>query len=233
MVSSSVDKDVVLVNDEEREVVDQPSKGLPSIPTIIISGLTHAETFDPKPAEGTLLQADDDNDDDVDVDFGDLSAFDEILVASFAVLSKETPLASGSEPHKSQGGPSSSVLISTPIPSTPAPLSEIPVTLLGSISTLLNHPLDSLAVDGENKQALIDAISSLSKATLPSTIQPLHHSLCRFVEDLLEQVLKVDAAETSLAQASHQLEIFDKELEGSMKAKNAASSKLAAGEARV
>ena len=44
---------------------------------------------------------------------------------------------------------------------------------------------------------------------------------------------KVDAAKTSLAQVSHQLEIFDKELEGSMMAKNAASSKLAAAEARV
>lgn len=82
----------MLVDDKEREVIDQPSKGLLSIPTIIISGSTHAKTFDPKPAKGTLLRADVDDDDDADVDFGDLSTFEEILSASFTVASRETPL---------------------------------------------------------------------------------------------------------------------------------------------
>ena len=77
VVSPAMDKDAVLVDDEEREVVDQPSKGLPSIPTIIISGSTYAETFDPHPTEGTLLRTEvNDDDDDADVDFSDLSAFD-------------------------------------------------------------------------------------------------------------------------------------------------------------
>ena len=53
------------------------------------------------------------------------------------------------------------------------------------------------------------------------------------MEDLLEQVPKVNNAEATFTQDSLQLEIFDKELEGSMKAKNLASSKLSAGEARV
>ena len=103
VVSPAVDKDAVLVDDEEREVIDQPSKGLPSIP-IIISGSTHTETFDPHPTEGTLLQTNvDDDDDDADVNFGDLSAFDEILSASFTVPNKEILAASGSEVQKSLG----------------------------------------------------------------------------------------------------------------------------------
>ena len=53
------------------------------------------------------------------------------------------------------------------------------------------------------------------------------------MDDLLEQVPKVNNAEATFTQDSLQLEIFDKELEGSMKAKNLASSKLSAGEARV
>ena len=73
----------------------------------------------------------------------------------------------------------------------------------------------------------------MSKVVLTSSVQPLYQSLYRFMEDLLEQVPKVNNAEATFTQDSLQLEIFDKELEGSMKAKNLASSKLSAGEARV
>ena len=61
----------------------------------------------------------------------------------------------------------------------------------------------------------------------------MYQSLCQFTKDLLEQIPKVDTAEASVAQASHQLEVFDKELEDSMKAKTTASLKLVAGEAIV
>ena len=44
---------------------------------------------------------------------------------------------------------------------------------------------------------------------------------------------KVDAAEVSFSKASQQLEVFDQELENSLKAKDLASLKLAVGEARV
>ena len=49
----------------------------------------------------------------------------------------------------------------------------------------------------------------------------------------MEQILKIDVAEASIVQTSQNLEAFDKELEGPMKAKTAASSKLFVGEARV
>ena len=43
VVSPAVDKDAIPVDDEEKEVVDQPSKSLP----ILISRSTHAETLVP------------------------------------------------------------------------------------------------------------------------------------------------------------------------------------------
>ena len=115
----------------------------------------------------------------------------------------------------------------------PTPAVEVLVNLFSSLSMLLNHPLGTLATDGETKQSLLESISSLSKAALPSSVQPLYRSLCRFMEDLLEQVPKVDVAKASFSQASQQLGVFNKELEGSIKAKDLASTKLAVGEAHV
>ena len=225
----------MLVEDEEREVVDQPSKGLPVVPTIIIFGSTHTETLDPHPAEGMLLRTgvdDDDDDDDADVDFGNLSAFDEILSANFAIPDKEITTASGSEVQKSLGKLSSSTLTHA-TPPTLVLAVKVPAKLLSSISTLLNHPLSALVADSETKQSLLKSISSLSKVAQPASVQPLYQSFCCFMEDLLEQVPKVDAAEASFSYASQQLEAFDQELESSMKAKDLASTKLAAGEAKV
>ena len=112
MVSLVVDKDVI-VNDEEKEAVDQPSKEIVEIPTIIISGSTNMATTHLKPADKKLVKTNDGDDDDDHVDFGDLSAFDEMLLARFAVPNKEILVISSSELQKSLGHPSSSVL--TPI----------------------------------------------------------------------------------------------------------------------
>lgn len=126
------------------------------------------------------------NDDD-DVSFGDLSTFDEILSAIYAIPKREIPAVSGLKIQKSFRKPSSS----TPTNATPSiqpPPVQVPINILGSISTLLNHPFANLAADGEAKQSLIKTISSLSKAALPSSVQPLYQSLYRFMENLLEQV---------------------------------------------
>ena len=223
VVSPAVDKDAIPVDDEEREVVDQPSKSLP----ILISGSTHAETLAP-PHEDTAVETA--ADDEGDIDFGDLDAFDEILSASFAV-GMEIPTVSGSEVQRLSGRHSPTPTHITP--STSIPPVEMPTNLLTTISTLLNQPLDSLAADGDAKQFLLESISSLSKAALPSSVRPFYQSLCRFTEDLLEKVPKVDAAKASFSQAAQQLEAFDKELEKSLKAKDLASTKLAAGESRA
>ena len=181
------------------------------------------------PPENTPLEIAAD-DDDGDIDFGDLDAFDEILSASFAV-DAEIPTVSGSEVQRLSGRHSPTPTHITPSMSIPSV--EMPTNLLTTISTLLNQPLDALAADGDAKQSLLESISSLSKAALPSSVRPFYQSLCRFIEDLLEKVPKVDAAKASFSQAAQQLEAFDKELEGSLKAKDLASTKLAAGESRA
>ena len=65
-MSPAVDKDAVIVDDEEGEAVDLPSKEPASIPTII-SVSTNVEATHPKPTEEKQGADDcDDNDDDVD-----------------------------------------------------------------------------------------------------------------------------------------------------------------------
>ena len=177
VVSPILNKDVVIIDDEEKEAVDQPSKEPALISTIIIYGSANVGITLPKVAQETLQRADDDDDDDDDVDFSDLSTIDKILSASFEVPDKELPVVSSLEVQKFLGKPSSLVPTPTPLPSTQAPLIELPVNLLGSISTFLNNLLDFLTTDGEVKQSLIDSISSLSKAALHSSIQPLYQSL--------------------------------------------------------
>ena len=104
------------------------------------------------------------NNDDF-LDFGDLSAFDEILLASYAVPDKEILVVSSSEVQKSTRNLSSSAPVNPTPPSTQPPLIELPINLLGSISILLNNILDSLPADGEAKQYLVENISLLRKAT--------------------------------------------------------------------
>ena len=97
-----------------------------------------------------------------------LSAFDEILSASYAIPDKEIPAIFRSE-MKSFGKPTSSTPThATPL--TPTPTVEVLINLLSSISTLLNHTLGALVADGKAKQPLIESISSLSKAALPSSV---------------------------------------------------------------
>ena len=132
-------------------------------------------------------------DDDDDVDFADLNAFDEILSTSLAVLSKEILAVSSLEVQKPIRTPSSPTPANTTILVHP-PLVELLINLLSSISSLFNNTFGSLAVDGDAKQSLIDNILLLNKAALPPTIQPLYQSLCQFIEDLLEQIPKVVVA---------------------------------------
>lgn len=115
-----MDKDAIIVNDGEKEAVDQPERGLAHIPTTFISRLTNVRTFLPKPADEKFEGANDGDNDDDDVDFGDFSTFDELLSASFTVPDKDIPVASSLEAQKSQGGSSSSIPTSTPIPLTQA-----------------------------------------------------------------------------------------------------------------
>ena len=75
----------------------QPKKNHAPIPTIIISRSTNADTTLPKPAQENFQGADDDDGDDDDVNFGDLSTVDEILSASVTVPDKEIPALSGLE----------------------------------------------------------------------------------------------------------------------------------------
>ena len=111
-----------------------------------------------------------------------MDAFDEILPISYAIQDKEIPFISGSDVQKPTNHSSSSTLIN---PNPKANLSslaqstslELPVNLMTSIYVLLNKTVDSLAVDGEAKQSLIENISSLSKVALPSSVQPLYQSL--------------------------------------------------------
>ena len=163
VVSPTLDKDAIVVNDREKEAVDQLGKKSVEIPTIMIFGSTQVHVVSLELAHEKIQEDD-------DVDFDDLSTFDEILSASYAIPDKEIPTVSGSEVHKSLGNPSSSVPTPTPLTSFQPPPIELPVNLLSSISTLLNNPLDSLVVDGKDKQSLIDNISSLSKAVLPSAV---------------------------------------------------------------
>ena len=75
MVSPTVDKDLVIVDDEEREAIDHPSKETIAIPTIIIFGSTNVVTAHPKPTDEKLKGTNDGDDNDDNIDFGDLSAF--------------------------------------------------------------------------------------------------------------------------------------------------------------
>ena len=169
---------------------------------------------------------------------GDLNAFDEIILASYAIQDKEIPSILVSDIQKPMNHPSSLTLINfDPMVNLSSSVQltspKVPVNLMNLISALLNKTLDSLAIDGEAKQSLIENITSLSKAALPSSVQPLYQSLCRFMEDLLKQVPKVKAAENSFTQFPQNLESFGKELQESMKSKNLAALKLAIGKAQA
>ena len=98
MVSPALEKDAIIVDDEEKKDVNQPKKELAHIPPIILLGSTQVNVLSFEPIQEKVQKAqnnDDDNDDDVD--FGYLSAFDEIFSASYVVPKKEIPVVSSLE----------------------------------------------------------------------------------------------------------------------------------------
>ena len=66
----------------------------------------------------------------------------------------------------------------------------MPIELLNNILHVLNNPIKALAKDGKAKLHLLEVVSNLTQAILPSNLQQYTHTLQNFVSQVINVILE-------------------------------------------